>query len=83
MIEGRDIPLRGAWQQDPRDRRSLCRRERGGETAVNARIALSLFLRREHKYAEALPLVRILIGSYPRNFLFALEKANLLNALGQ
>jgi hypothetical protein len=42
-----------------------------------------LFLRREHKYAEALPLVRILIGSYPRNFLFALEKANLLNALGQ
>jgi tetratricopeptide (TPR) repeat protein len=55
----------------------------GGETAVNARIALSLFLRREHKYAEALPLVKMLITSYPRNFLFVLEEANLLNALGQ
>ncbi len=55
----------------------------GGETAVNARIALSLFLRREHKYAEALPLVRTLIRAYPRNFLFVLEEANLLNALGQ
>ena len=55
----------------------------GGETAVNARVALSLFLRREHKYAEALSLVRILIRSYPRNFLFALEEAKLLNELGQ
>jgi len=55
----------------------------GGETAVNARIALSLFLRREHRYAEALPLVRTLVTSYPRNFLFVLEEANLLNALGQ
>jgi tetratricopeptide (TPR) repeat protein len=55
----------------------------GGETAVNARIALSLFLRREHRYTEALQLVRDLIKSYPRNFLFALEEATLLNAVGQ
>jgi tetratricopeptide (TPR) repeat protein len=55
----------------------------GGETAVNARIALSLFLRREHRYTEALQMVRDLIKSYPRNFLFALEEATLLNAVGQ
>jgi tetratricopeptide (TPR) repeat protein len=55
----------------------------GGETAVNPCIALALFLRREHSYAEALPLVGTLIKSYPRNFLFALEEANLLNVLGQ
>jgi tetratricopeptide (TPR) repeat protein len=54
----------------------------GGETAIDAKIALSLFLRREERYPEALKLVGGLYSEYPRNFLFALEYANLLNAAG-
>ncbi len=54
----------------------------GGETSVDARIALSLFLRREQRYPEALKLVGDLQSQFPRNFLFRLENANLLNAAG-
>ena len=54
----------------------------GGETAVDSKIALSLFLRREQRYPEALKLVGGLVSDYPRNFLLALENANLLNAAG-
>lgn len=54
----------------------------GGETSVDARIALSLFLRREERYPEALKLVGGLERDFPRNFLFRLEYANLLNAAG-
>jgi tetratricopeptide (TPR) repeat protein len=53
-----------------------------GETAVDARILLALFLRREHRYDEALPLARQLIAAYPRNLLMALEEGNLLRAGG-
>jgi len=56
--------------------------EGNGETSVDSKIALSLFLRREQRYAEALKLVGGLAEDYPRNFLFALENANLLNAAG-
>lgn len=56
--------------------------EAGGETSVDSRIALSLFLRREQRYPEALKLVGGLSADYPRNFLLALENANLLNAAG-
>ncbi len=56
--------------------------EAGGETSVDSRIALSLFLRREQRYPEALKLVGGLESSFPRNFLFRLEYANLLNAAG-
>ena len=55
----------------------------GGETSVDARIALSLFLRREQRYPEALKLVGGLESDFPRNFLFRLERANLLNAAGR
>ncbi len=54
----------------------------GGETSVDARIALSLFLRREQRYPEALKLVGQLQTEFPRNFLFRLENANLMNAAG-
>ena len=54
----------------------------GGETSVDARIALSLFLRREQRYPEALKLVGQLQSDFPRNFLFRLENANLMNAAG-
>jgi len=54
----------------------------GGETAIDSKIALSLFLRREQRYPEALKLVGGLVTDFPRNFLFRLEDANLLNAAG-
>jgi hypothetical protein len=54
----------------------------GGETAIDSKIALSLFLRREQRYPEALKLVGGLCDDFPRNFLFRLEDANLLNAAG-
>jgi tetratricopeptide (TPR) repeat protein len=56
--------------------------EAGGETAIDSKIALSLFLRREQRYPEALQLVGGLTDDFPRNFLFRLEQANLLNAAG-
>ena len=54
----------------------------GGETSVDARVALALFLRREQRYEEALTLVRGLTATHPRNFLFALEEANILKDAG-
>lgn len=51
-----------------------------GETAVDAKIVLLLFLRREHQYEEALQIDRTLILAYPRNLLMALEEGNLLRA---
>jgi tetratricopeptide (TPR) repeat protein len=55
----------------------------GGEASIDARIALSLFLRREQRYQEAIGLVSVIGQAYPRNFLVALEYANLLNAAGR
>jgi tetratricopeptide (TPR) repeat protein len=49
---------------------------------MDAAIALSLFLRREQRYPEAIQLIGGLEAAYPRNFLVALEYANLLNAAG-
>ncbi|MBV8207691.1 MAG: DUF3808 domain-containing protein, partial [Acidobacteria bacterium] len=57
--------------------------EGNGEASVDAKIALALFLRREQKYEEALALVRTVTAAYPRNFLFALEEANLLKDMGR
>jgi tetratricopeptide (TPR) repeat protein len=54
-----------------------------GETSVDAKILLALFLRREHKYEEALPIIRGLIPAYPRDVLLALEEGNLQRAMGQ
>ena len=53
-----------------------------GETSVDAKILLALFLRREHQYDEALRDTRSLIPIYPRNVLLALEEGNLLRAEG-
>ncbi|HEY6337772.1 MAG TPA: tetratricopeptide repeat protein [Candidatus Sulfotelmatobacter sp.] len=54
-----------------------------GENAVDAKIVLSLFLRREHEYDEARGLMGDLSTRYPRNYLFPLEVANLLRASGR
>jgi tetratricopeptide (TPR) repeat protein len=54
-----------------------------GEASVDARIVLVLFLRREHRYNEALPIAQALVSRYPHNLLMALEEGNLLRASGQ
>lgn len=54
----------------------------GGETSVDAKAVLVLFLRREHRYQDALQLVRELIEAFPHNSLGAIEEANLLRAVG-
>jgi len=53
-----------------------------GTSSNDGAMALSLFLRREQRYAEALGLVGGLSREYPRNFLLVIEYADLLNAAG-
>lgn len=53
-----------------------------GENSVDAKVVLSLFLRREHRYDEARVFMHDLGMRYPRNYLFPLEEANLLRAGG-
>jgi len=54
----------------------------GGETSNDAKVVLMVFLRREHRYDEALRLAGPLAAAYPANGLFVLEEANLLRAKG-
>lgn len=54
-----------------------------GENSVDARITLLLFLRREHRYDDALTLLRGLVPEYPQNVLFALEEGSLLRSLNR
>jgi tetratricopeptide (TPR) repeat protein len=54
-----------------------------GETSVDAAIVLLVFLRREHRYNEALPIASDLSQRFPRNYLVALEEANLLRVSGK
>ena len=55
----------------------------GRESSADARIMLAVFLRREQRFPEALEVARRLSAAYPRNFLFALEEANILNDAGR
>ena len=50
---------------------------RGLTTSVEARTCITLFLRRESRYKEAIQVVRKLKDEYPRGYLFHLEEANL------
>jgi tetratricopeptide (TPR) repeat protein len=52
------------------------------ENSVDAKVILSLFLRREHNYDEALGYMRDLSAKYPKNHLFPTEVANLERAAG-
>jgi tetratricopeptide (TPR) repeat protein len=54
-----------------------------GENAVDAKVVLTLFLRREHQYDEALGYMNDLSSKYPRNHLFLTEVANLQRAAGR
>jgi len=53
------------------------------ENSVDAKVILSLFLRREHLYDEALGDMQSLADKYPRNYLFLTEVANLDRAAGR
>jgi tetratricopeptide (TPR) repeat protein len=54
-----------------------------GETSVDAGIVLMVFLRREHRYGEALQIAGELSPRFPRNYLLPLEQANLLRVSGK
>jgi tetratricopeptide (TPR) repeat protein len=54
-----------------------------GETSVDAGVVLMVFLRREHRYSEALQIAGAIGPRFPRNYLLPLEEANLLRASGK
>ena len=54
-----------------------------GETSIDAQILRAVFLRREHRYDEALPIVRSLVLRFPQDILLALEEGHLLRAAGR
>ena len=53
------------------------------ETSIDAKVVLSLFLRREHKYDEAIGYMQELSTRYPGNHLFPTEVANLERDAGR
>jgi hypothetical protein len=55
----------------------------GGEASFDAKVILILFLRREHRYSEALQIAHPLVAAYPQNSLLALEEGNLLRVSGK
>jgi len=50
---------------------------------VDAGVVLMVFLRREHRYSEALQIASALAPRFPRNYLFPLEYANVLRVSGK
>ncbi len=54
-----------------------------GENSTDAKVILSLFLRREHHYDEAIGYMQELTARYPRNHLFPTEVANLERSAGR
>ena len=53
-----------------------------GENSVDAKVVLTLFLRREHHYDEAMGYMQDLTAKFPKNHLFPTEIANLQRASG-
>src|SRR6202012_6223367 len=56
--------------------------KQGVVTRVESSTALSLFLRHDGRYPEALQVERSLTDQYPHDYLFCLEVANLLKDEG-
>jgi len=54
-----------------------------GENSTDAKVILSLFLRREHRYDEAIGYMQELTARYPGNHLFPTEVANLERSAGR
>jgi hypothetical protein len=57
--------------------------KRGIVTNIEARTAIALFLRRESRYKEAIQVIQGLKATYPRDYLFWLEEANLRKDAGE
>lgn len=55
----------------------------GPMTSIEAGTVITLFLRREAKYQEAVGVIRALKSKYPHDFLFCLEEANLRKDAGE
>ena len=53
-----------------------------GENNIDAKVVMSLFLRRERRFDEARVYMHELAVRFPRNYLFPLEEANLLRSGG-
>jgi len=73
--------LTGSKEKGLEDLREVAKSN--GENSVDAKVMLSLFLRREHQYDEALGYMQALSAKYPNNHLFPTEVANLLRAAGR
>ncbi len=56
---------------------------RGVITSMESRTVITLFLRREGRYREAIEVIRALEKQYPHDFLFRLEEANLRKDAGE
>jgi hypothetical protein len=56
--------------------------EQGTVTPIESRTILSLFLRHDGRYPDALAVERDLVSQYPHNYIFCLEVANLLKDEG-
>ena len=54
-----------------------------GETSVDAGVILLVFLRREHRYSDALDIATALAPRFPRNYLLPIEQGNLLRVMGK
>jgi tetratricopeptide (TPR) repeat protein len=54
-----------------------------GETSVDAGMVLLVFLRREHRYNDALEIATAVAPRFPRNYLLPIEQANLLRVSGK
>ncbi len=55
----------------------------GTATKVESQTALSLFLRHDHRYADAYAVAQHLAKQYPHDYLFRLEEANLMKDAGR
>lgn len=56
--------------------------QHGVITSVESRTTMTIFLRHEARYQEAIKVAQSLKAQYPRDYLFALEVANLLKDSG-
>lgn len=54
-----------------------------GENSIDAGMVLLVFLRREHRYNDALEIANALTPRFPRNYLLPIEQGNLLRASGK
>ncbi len=73
--------LSGSAEKGLADLRDVAKSD--GENSVDAKVVLTLFLRREHQYDEAIGYMSDLSARYPRNHLFLTEVANLQRASGR